>query len=191
MEGRVLNGLANPTTVGQSVDRDDMVEGLGRSSKEEDDDLEEFGSRRAWLKISRLGRRRTFQRHAAKITALRNREPIFVGLEFVDDPSLAFAMIDGLEYVESIHLLDSRSRGAPKQRSEFAGTGTRPTPSKDCGGHRQVTGSFAPRTRSLGIAFKSETAGPWSTFPKGLKRDPWHGQSQLRSAPFHRTTHPR
>ena len=35
------------------------------------------------------------------------------------------------------------------------------------------------------------TAGPWRTSPSGLKREPWHGQSQLRSAVFQLTWQPR
>ena len=32
-------------------------------------------------------------------------------------------------------------------------------------------------------------AGPFSTSPSIVKRDPWHGQSQLLSAVFHATSH--
>src|SRR5437764_13164509 len=35
----------------------------------------------------------------------------------------------------------------------------------------------------------AEIAGPFNTSPVGEKREPWHGQSQLFSAPFHSTTH--
>ena len=35
------------------------------------------------------------------------------------------------------------------------------------------------------------TAGPCSTLPSGAKREPWHGQSQLRSARFQLTWQPR
>src|SRR4051812_49247229 len=38
---------------------------------------------------------------------------------------------------------------------------------------------------------KSTFAGPFRTFPSGLNREPWQGQSQLFSLEFQRTTQPR
>jgi len=35
------------------------------------------------------------------------------------------------------------------------------------------------------------SAGPEKTSPVGLKRDPWHGQSQVWSALFQVTVHPK
>src|SRR3954468_8789398 len=36
-----------------------------------------------------------------------------------------------------------------------------------------------------------DSAGPERTFPCGVKREPWHGQSHVCSTPFHATTQPR
>src|SRR5829696_5307152 len=44
---------------------------------------------------------------------------------------------------------------------------------------------------SSGLRSSRCTAGPCSTSPSGAKRDPWHGQSQLRSARFQLTWQPR
>src|SRR4029453_16589573 len=37
---------------------------------------------------------------------------------------------------------------------------------------------------------KGVSAGPEMTLPSGLKREPWHGQSQVRSVSFHATRQP-
>ena len=44
--------------------------------------------------------------------------------------------------------------------------------------HRQFTGA------------SGDSAGPEITSPVVVKREPWHGQSQVRSAGFHPTTQP-
>ena len=52
----------------------------------------------------------------------------------------------------------------------------------------------APQTaRGAGLAgaLKGDSAGPEITRPSGENRDPWHGQSHVRSAAFHLTMHPR
>ena len=40
------------------------------------------------------------------------------------------------------------------------------------------------------ISANGASAGPEMTAPVGLNREPWHGQSQVRSASFQATTHP-
>jgi hypothetical protein len=37
---------------------------------------------------------------------------------------------------------------------------------------------------------RSSTAGPWMTFPVQSKREPWQGQSHVRSGAFQSTRHP-
>src|SRR5215216_1033460 len=41
------------------------------------------------------------------------------------------------------------------------------------------------------LRFSGRVAGPSSTAPSTSKREPWHGQSQLRSAALNRTRQPR
>jgi hypothetical protein len=40
------------------------------------------------------------------------------------------------------------------------------------------------------ISGSGDSAGPAITFPSGWNREPWHGQSHVRSASFHSTVHP-
>jgi nicotinamidase-related amidase len=54
------------------------------------------------------------------------------------------------------------------------------------------TASRGPSSRSaMSSCLRPCSAGPLSTSPVGLKREPWQGQSQLCSALFQRTTPPR
>ncbi len=46
-------------------------------------------------------------------------------------------------------------------------------------------------SQSSGLRSSRCTAGPCSTSPSGAKREPWHGQSQLRSAVLNATRQPR
>lgn len=39
-------------------------------------------------------------------------------------------------------------------------------------------------------SFSGDSAGPEITLPSGVNREPWHGQSHVRSAEFHRTLQP-
>ena len=57
--------------------------------------------------------------------------------------------------------------------------------------HKRIR-DFSPRIRRAGPHFFSSgvSAGPASTSPVGVKRDPWHGQSQVCSARFHSTRQP-
>ena len=57
---------------------------------------------------------------------------------------------------------------------------------RGAGGARVVAAPY-----SSGLRSSRCTAGPWSTSPSGAKREPWHGQSQLRSARFQLTWQPR
>ena len=41
-----------------------------------------------------------------------------------------------------------------------------------------------------GVGDRDVSAGPAMTSPSAVKREPWQGQSHVRSASFHPTTHP-
>jgi hypothetical protein len=54
------------------------------------------------------------------------------------------------------------------------------------------TSDFALQTfQRRSISDSGDSAGPASTSPLGLNREPWHGQSHVRSAVFHATSQPR
>src|SRR4051812_25930666 len=57
---------------------------------------------------------------------------------------------------------------------------------------RDTSGAPCVHSSSSGEAGSSgDSAGPANTWPVGLKREPWHGQSQVDSAAFQLTMQPR
>ena len=83
-----------------------------------------------------------------------------------------------------------RGRSASSSSSRRCGCSS-PSPSRGgCGPGFARDGQPAP---SSGGSRRSSgrTAGPSRTAPSTSKREPWHGQSQLRSAPLNRTRQPR
>jgi hypothetical protein len=79
----------------------------------------------------------------------------------------------------------SRRRGTARAGDQAHPPIGQPSPS------RSALSAHRPRFAECSTRSKGATAGPASTAPCAVKREPWQGQSQVRSSAFQPTTQPR